>query len=238
MLLFSARAEAAVATCNVANNGNSNGGTTSSVSGTFDAQNGCGASNYALLVLIEGDTGNDDVTGCTYNGTGMTLLGHAYAGGGGRHLQLHGLLGPASGSNTVSCSASASHYLFYTAASYSGVMAFGTSTTTSVNANAQLTGTITVSTANSWVVAGCAGSDVSTWTGVTNAVVRTQYVPFSSPVIFDNNTAASVGSYSMTVNSGNAGDIGMIMVELKATSGGGGGGGTYRGLLTTGVGVH
>ncbi len=236
VLLLGSPTFAAVAVNVTGDNGADNGGTTTSVTWNFDPV-GAGCTDCALLVQLEGDTATDDVTGCTFNGTAMTFQNKASAGGAGRYTYTYGLLSPASGSHAIVCSASSSHYLFGVAISYSGVSSFGATSTTTVNGTDQVTGNITVTTANSWVYAGVSSSDTSFWTGITNATLRGQYAPFNSPAIFDSNTAVSAGSYSMTTDDGPSADQAMVQVELIAAAGGGGGS-APNGLMLRGVGLR
>lgn len=222
---------AAIATNTVTSNGASNGGSTNTVSWSFNAV-GEGCANCALLVQVEGSNVVDDVTGATYNGVAMTLIDKGTVGF--RYTYVFGLQNPASGSNTVQVTASSTHLLIGVAISYSGVGGFGASSVTT--GASPLTGNLTTTQANSWVYAGVLSEFVPGWSGVTNATFRVQSSVTAAVAIFDNNAAVvSPGSYSMTISNGGATSFVMIMVELFA-AGGGGGGTSSGGLLLLGVG--
>lgn len=83
----------------------------------------CAGSNRALLVQVYGGSGMT-VTGVTYNGVAMTLLGNITSLI-GQPVYLYGLLNPASGANSVSVSFTGT-LAEAAAGSYSGVDSFGT----------------------------------------------------------------------------------------------------------------
>ncbi len=227
------RAEAVPTFCAGGSNGADNGGSTSSVSWSLNATASCGASDYMLFVALTGDTSTDDVSGCTFAAVSMTLVGKAQATGGRWHY-LFKLASPTSGSQTIACSAGSSHWLFGTAASFSGVGSTGaTATDATSSVQPSLTEPLTTTQDNSIVIASGEGS-----TGVTtptDATIRGSYAPFGSPQIVASATVTPIGSQSITINaqSGN-GALVMILVELKEPGGGGGSGAPNRGLLGVG----
>lgn len=89
---------------------------TTATSVTYGMTVGAG-SNLALFVGLATDAAN--VTGCTYNSVAMTQIGISDSAAGKAYLFY--LLNPATGTNNVVCSASATTDFYPTASSYTGV---------------------------------------------------------------------------------------------------------------------
>lgn len=230
-VLAAAPVIAAPAPVNVSDAGATNSSGSNTLSWSFDAVSG-GCANCAMLVTILSDQTVDDLIGCNYNSVAMTVLDKANVGW--RWIYTLGLTSPSSGSNNIDCTASATHLLSGQAISYSGVGSFGAHASQG-GFGTNVTGSITTSTANSWVFLAAGAPDVTTWAGITNATIRNFYVTNNSPALFDNNTAIAAGSYSMTVSTGQATDLAIVMVELVPS--GGGGGTPAKRVLTLGVGA-
>ncbi len=222
---------AAPAPVNVTDAGATNSSATNTLSWSFDAVSG-GCANCAALITILGDQTTDDLIGCNYNSVATTLIDKANVGW--RWIYTLGVLAPASGAHNIDCTASATHLLSGVAISYSGVGSFGAHASQG-GFGTNVSGTITTSQANSWVFLAASSPDVTTWAGITNATFRNVYSVNNSPALFDNNTAIAAGSYTMTVTTGQATDLGIVMVELVPS--GGGGGTPAKRVLTLGVGV-
>lgn len=224
--------QAAVAVNTSGNNGAGNASASNTVTWNFDAV-GAGCTNCALLVQVLGSNAVDDVTSVTYAGTNAPIV--ARSGLGWRYNYSACLINPASGSNAIVVTSTSTHLLAGVAVSYSGVSACG-ATSNQVTTGTSITGSITTTTANSWVFAGAVSDGATTWSGTTNATLRGIYTGNTNPAVFDNNTAIAAGSYSMTISAGGSGDIGLVMVELIPA-----GGATptpNNGMLLRGVGVH
>jgi len=123
------------------------GGTASS----FTYAHNCTGTNLGLFVVIRGGGGEGDrVTGVTYAGAAMTRL--QYYNPGGEGIYVYYKIAPATGSNNVVVTCSASSFIQVGSISYRGVnqttltegLTTNTATATSITTN------ITVSTRNSW----------------------------------------------------------------------------------------
>ena len=101
---------------NAADGGN-NGGSTTSL--TYSYNVGTGA-NRLLLVNLVGDTNADDITSVTYNGTAMILIGKVHAAANNWEY-LYYLLNPTSGAHNVVITANTAHYLLSQAGSWYNV---------------------------------------------------------------------------------------------------------------------
>lgn len=78
--------------------------------------------NRALLVVVwNGTDGANTSLACSYGGVAMTNEGFEGGTGGGAAVTGFSLLNPASGSNTLSCTSSASKGYYFLIASYTGV---------------------------------------------------------------------------------------------------------------------
>lgn len=157
----------------------------------------CTGSNGVLLVTVVGDTATDVVTGATYNGVAMTLIGHIQGGSGGsltRYTYLFGLIGPATGANTVAVSASSAIYMAGMSSSYTGVSAFETGVTNTAPAgSSSLTLTATTGVANCWLVAGWKNN----WGNASAGTGTTMRQSANDLCIGDSNAALTAGSQSL-----------------------------------------
>lgn len=165
-----------------------------------------------LFVGFSGDSvgGNDDITSVTYNGVSMTLAAKkTNATNGDRMMYVYYLLGPATGTHSVSVSCTNSHNLSGGAVSYTGVKQSAQPDATTTNfetvpANQTLTTSITTINDNSWVMLleGCfdGSSGPTAGAGATRRVNDTLST-FGAWGLFDSNGAVHpAGSYSMTTN--------------------------------------
>jgi hypothetical protein len=178
-------------------------------------------SNRILFVGFFGDS-TRACTGVTYNGVAMTNVGFVYTNGADRGIELWYLLNPASGSNNVVASFSASTVVWAAAADYTDAKQSGqpdasntgenASGTTSLNAN------LTVVASNCWAIAvlrESAGGAV-TWSGTSNELVASGGLHFA-----DSNGTVSTGSVTVSATMGTANIYRMISASFAPTAGGG-----------------
>ena len=178
------------------------GGSGTSQTKSFD----CSGGNFLLVFAWKQQNFNASDT-CTYNGTSMTYIGQCNEGTSTGALQVYYLKSPSSGANNIVFTLnSGSAYIRMIAVAYSG-----TNTTTQpdgsnfANKN-NASGTITVTTANSWVVSVFVDRDTlasATGTGVLNStnIVKDTDIQLG---LWDSNTGVSAGasqSYGVTGNS-------------------------------------
>lgn len=209
------------------------GGNNSGASGslTFAVNVGAG-SDRILFVGFAGAKGNeslDDVTGVTYAGAAMTLVGkRVTAASDLRNCYLYVLVNPASGTNNVVISCSNTHYLLGGAVSYTGAAQSGQPDATNTNSTTgtSLTTSVTTVANNCWTVlvnTGFASSNApAEGTGSTR---RTYEGSFGAWGLFDSNAVITpAGSYSMQTTYPAAGDgINHVMASFSPSGGGGGG---------------
>lgn len=188
----------------------------------------CTGANRILFVGFNGDNsgGADDITGVTYNSVAMTLaVKKINPTSGDRNLYLYYLIAPATGSHTVTISASGSHNLSGGALSYTGAKQSSQpdATTTNVevsSASKTLTTAIVTVNDNSWSVLleGCfdGSSGPIAGTGATLRQLDT-ISTFGAWGLFDSNAAIHpAGSYSMTTTR-TSDPFGLCIVHVVAS---------------------
>lgn len=189
---------------NAAADGGNNGGTTNSLTFSYTCSSG---SNRLLLVAFLGDviSGNDDITGVTYNSVSMTQIAKITAGGANnRILYFYYQLNPSTGANNVVINCTNNHYLLAGAADYTGVSALDNSGTNPGSGSiATLTTSVTPVAANCWVMLADNSVDVGAGSRApvagSGSTRRTFDAAFIDWAIFDSNAAVTGGSaYSMT----------------------------------------
>jgi len=164
----------------------------------------------------------DILTGITYNGVAMTLVGKG-AGGSDRFIYLYVLAAPATGAHNIVVS-SASSYLTGFATSYTGghqttpIDSFAVTTTAGAD---PLPGSTTVVAANCWLVATGRGTQSPVTAGALTTA-RAQESDFSSGGMYDSNGTVATGVRSLEINFSSSG-AGAIIVASLAEAGGGGG---------------
>ena len=211
-------------------------------SNPFSVSYTCGSgSNRLLIVGLLGDlqSGNDDITGVTYNSVAMTLAAKNTSETQNRFMYIYYLLNQASGANNVVISSTFSHYLIAVAADYTGVLAKDGSTTNQDNTigATSLTTSLTTSADNCWTIllemSFNGGSGSTAGTGSTQRVLG---AAFGEPALYDSNGVIHpAGSYSMTTNvSGGSLGIGHVMVSFSPTAGSSFGGFTRQNLAQSG----
>lgn len=211
-----------------ATDGGDNGGATTSL--TFSHTTS--GSDRFLVVGVVGDyVPNDTVTGCTYNAVAMTKSVTLTVSG-DRHAYLFTLMAPASGANNVVCSASGTHYIAASAASYTGVSQTSQPEVTNSNSCTSCTTlsvSITTSTSGAWVA-----GVVKMTTGGGASVGTTERVSAggNTYLLVDKNVAITpAGTTSLDVGFSTGNAAGAAAAFAPTGGGGGGGGGGGRMLL-------
>ncbi len=223
-----------VAAADLGNNGGS---------GTLTASYTVGSgANRRLYVNAIGDTTSDLISGATYAGTTMRLVGKHTAASGGRWVYLFALDNPTSGANNVVITESGSSFILAQAADYSGVKQTGAddNETSNTGASPLTTALITVAD-NCWTILGEAdafsGSPPTAGTGSTRRAVEGT---FGVGGLFDSNGVVHpAGSYSMTYSAGGGATTltCCVMASFEPDTGGGGFTALNRKTLT-GIGSH
>ncbi len=180
--------------------------------GTISGNHSFTGTNRIAVVAVMGDNvsgGHEDVTGCTINGSSMTLAKKATSGfpdTNARYMYLFYQIAPPLGSQQVVCSASTAHALYAIVAHYTGANQSTQPDVASVENHSALptattlTTSITPTTANSWVVMFEQSYDDVNFTpptAGTGAVRRASNPTYSNMSIFDSNHDLPASSYSM-----------------------------------------
>lgn len=179
----------------------------------------CSGSDRLLRVGVRSTQSiTDNVTGVTYNGVALTLIGRVNGGGGfePRTVSLWELVNPASGAHDVVVSGT-SDVIMGESASYTGVGAghdhFNTAQT---GAGSSLSVSVTPVADQCWIQ-GVFGNDVgdpSAGTGATERVSAGNGIG-----LYDNNAAISpAASTSMTATTGGSGFLVWVAASIVPTS--------------------
>lgn len=156
------------------------------------------STNGAMTACVKGDF-SDIITGATYNGVSMTLVGKLVNGG--LWTYMYYLLNPAAGTHNVVVSASGTSFLIQAEVeTLIGVKQTSnpTTSTTSSNTSAPLTTTRTSTADGSWMVE-CAASSAGIDTGgYVNFVKRAEDLDFNTMTIGDYGPIANGVSQGMT----------------------------------------
>lgn len=175
----------------------------------------CSGLKRVLVVGVYSEA--DTITGVTYNGSALTLLGGGSVFGVGRYIKIFYIIAPSTGANNVVISSSGSTLIQGTSVSYTDV----SQTEPLTNGAAAQAGvantygqSITTTKTDSWVafiVAGAAGTVLT-----NNADTVARSTSGSGFGIYDSNTTRSVGSNGLHVKR-NSGSItwGSYMFELN-----------------------
>lgn len=194
----------------IAYQGSADLGNNSGSSNSLTASYTVNAASNLLVVGFLGDltSGNDDITGVTYNGVSMTLA-KKYGPTESpviRNQYIYFLVNPATGANNVVISSTNTKYIIAVAADYSGAATSGQPDATANAETGATASTITASVItvanNAWAVALSQGySNGGAPTAGSGADLRTYGPAFGQPGWFDSNGAITpAGSYSMTLN--------------------------------------
>lgn len=187
--------------------------------GTSTWTHTCSGSNRILLIGFMPSGGSVSGTP-TYNGVGMTQIGtFSLAGTVFQNCYLYYLIAPATGANTVSVSYTGASYMYSASASYTGV---DQSSPIDVSGNAIATSTslsksLTTTVNNDWLVGffgeGSTGTSLSAGANTTFRVTPTGN---SWSNWGDSNGAETpAGSFSLAMNAGVAGHLGMYIAAIK-----------------------
>lgn len=206
------------------------GGTRFNVSGSSLAwSHTCTGSDRILIVSLTtyhpSVSGGDIVSGVTYNGVSMTLLGKDDAQT-NEQFYIFYLVAPATGSNTITASFSSSTtFAWGVSGSYTGVDQTSPIDSSAFDAAGQtarslITATTTVVASNCWTVAGF----FSNGGGITaNTGTLRQLSPTSDrQALVDSNGTVATGSQSLSVNCNNDNTSWGILSLAEAGAGGGG----------------
>jgi len=178
----------------------------------------CTGSNLYLLVGVWVGGGNT-ISGVTYNGVAMTQLGTANASN-SRKPYLFGLANPATGANNVVVSASGTTLIYAVSESYTGTSSTqpdGTANTGNVTNQASITGTVTVTQNNCWLVMFVnSGTDDALGSGSAGAGTTLRIQGDSNSSLYDSNGTVSTGAQSLvaTLTGGNTDDMGQVTISL------------------------
>ncbi len=182
-------------------------------------------SNRILFVGTWGDT-TDVITGATYAGVNMTLIGKVQCPA-DRWAYLFYLVNPASGANNVVVSASTSIVIASQCASYAGVKQSGqpdASSTNTAAAVASYSQSVTTVAANCWAILFIRESAGRTTTAGANTVIREDST--NGAHLYDTGSPlATPGTDTMNISafqtaSPNVGGIMASFSPAVATSGG------------------
>lgn len=177
-------------------------------------------SNLILMVGITITTGTDLLTGVTYAGAAMTLVGKIQRNGAGNYEYLFYKINPATGNNNVVASfSSAPPNIASGACSYTGALQTGQpdSSATGTVAGADLTLTTTVVASNCWLVA-CFGNSNSVFSST-----GTQRVGAILNTFFDSNGVVGTGAQSLQVVFNTGGPTGGVIASIASAPEAGGG---------------
>lgn len=182
---------------------------------TYSFSHTCTGSDRILWVGIFGDT-TDTLTGITYNGVAMTVAQKVGMGFGDRWIYLYYLVNPATGSNTVSATFSASTAAKAVAVSYTGAKQTGQPD----NSNnwtdlfvSSISHSITTVADNCWMVFIAKTNGAGTPSAGTGSTSRGGSNSFA---FFDSNGPITpAGSYSMACSVGGSAVWGSCMASFS-----------------------
>lgn len=187
----------------------------------------CGGSDRFLFLVVK-LYGNDDITAITYNGVSM---GASIANGSlfeGTWSRFYALMNPASGANNLVITRTSSNHIVAGSGSWTGVSqtgqpeAFGTA---EANGATQITPSVTVATANAWVVGGViANYDGTSFVNGSNSVMRGDS-DVSLPgicAVYDRNADLSAGAQTLDMkHSSGTNQYSSIALSIAPATGGG-----------------
>jgi hypothetical protein len=201
-------------------------------SGGITTQHNISGSNRILFTSVTVTLGGsglnaDAVTGATYNGTAMTLVGKVATHSGGTNpieTYLFSLMAPAVGPHDVVVSYSglggSSRQIFVANASYTGVNQSGLDATSTSADNiypaTSATGTVTTVADNDWVVMGSYSGDGNTSAG-SGTTIRATSQTLDRQVLSDSGGPISpAGNVTLTVNN-NSDRVGSVTAAIALT---------------------
>lgn len=180
-----------------------------------------GTGRYLFCISTSGN--QNGVSGVTYNGVAMSLIGNLTAGDLNGYVKNWGLVNPALGTNTVSVTGSGGIQIVcssYTGAS--ATQAGATNNGDSGGVTTSITKSVTTVADKSWVIGGASfvtgSQSLVAGSGANQVVARSGSASNGYAIgIFDSNGQKTpAGSYSMTVDrSGSTGWMSLYMIELQ-----------------------
>lgn len=174
---------------------------------TLNLTHTCSGSNRILFVGVSAFFGSSGTcTGVTYNGVAMTKI-DSIAAQPNADLSLWYLIAPATGSHTVTATASSSVSVMYvTAASYTGANQSGVPDSSNKGNGTATSRTVSTTTVlnNCWVV-GIGATGAASITASAGMTSRSERDDVSSSVLLadSNGVKSPAGSYSMTFTNPN-----------------------------------
>lgn len=194
--------------------------TTGSTTGTsLTTSHTCTGSDRILMVGVTSNNGASNfVTGVTYGGVAMTLIGERRKGDNERWLSLWYLIAPATGANNIVVSASSSTFLLADGVSYTGVKQSGQpdASATNIATNATTFNTSLTSIAdNCWHVM-YAGNALGTHTAGTGTTIRGTGA--ASNMCDSNSAKTPAGSATLQLTYGSVNDWGSIIATIAPTA--------------------
>ena len=189
-------------------------------SNTLTWSHTCSGANRVLYVgcfgggLTGGDQGDDSITGVTYNGVSMTLVGKTINTG-DRYVYLWELVNPASGANDIVISSTLT-VIAGVASSYTGCTTHE-SATTYTDIGTSITVLLLSVAANSWTVM-VTKNDVGTASAGTGTTTRQSTA--TGLAIFDSNGPLAPGNQSLQATIGSSALWAAVMAIIPPASGG------------------
>lgn len=188
-------------------NGEANPGTSLTVAHT------CTGSNLILFAGVQIGSGNDWITGVTYNSVAMTQIGTV---ANNNRSYLFYLLAPATGNNNIVISSSNSVQIRAANASHTGALQSGVpdaSGTQQLSAVTSITTSVTTVLNNCWMVAHCA-DDQGTLAAGTGSTQRAVASTASSIIGDSNGVITPAGAYSMQWTHGASGTMATVQASF------------------------
>jgi hypothetical protein len=187
--------------------------TTSAPNWSFNYTVGSNSNRVLIVFAHNNQTTGDVFTGVTYNGTSMTRL--ATTAGNGAFIALYFLVAPTSGTHTLTISGTWSAGWDENAfvMSYDGVDQTNPANSVATNGTAPVTGTVNLSSTNSWAVTFGYEDAVPISNGTGIATVRVPETPTQYRAAGDSGVVASSGNYNQTWSAG-SGNIRMLQVGI------------------------
>lgn len=195
-------------------------GSTTSISTSYT----CTGSNLLLVAFLGFNGVTAPTLGATYNGVAMSKVGSVgFVGSGStRGFQAFILVAPATGSNTIAFSSSATCGMEALFASYTGCAQTGqpdNNNQTTGSTGTSISSSITINTASSWLAAVGLNDNTSgegTGTGVLTSLI---YNTITGTTMGDSNGTLTTGSKSYGFSfPGGSGNTGLIGVSIAPTS--------------------
>lgn len=188
--------------------------------GPFNLAITTSGTNRVLIVYIGIEAASPDkVTGVTYNGVAMTLLGKAFISTGPDESYLYALVNPTIGANNVTVTVSATvgfiniSAVNYTGASQSAVPSNVVTNQTGTNQTVSITSAVSTS----WVVGTTANDGTASVVTITNGTIRQN--PNGSRAQWDSGGTVS-GTTAFNASATTAGHWAVIGAELLVAGGG------------------